>query len=72
MGEMSYRRLGTSGLAVSVVGLGCNNFGGRIDAERARAVLDAALDEGINLLDTADRYGGPGASEEIIGAATMW
>lgn len=69
MGEMSYRRLGASGLVVSVVGLGCNNFGGRTDAERSRTVIDAALDEGINLFDTADRYGGAGVSEEIIGAA---
>jgi aryl-alcohol dehydrogenase-like predicted oxidoreductase len=69
MTEMSYRRLGASGLAVSVVGLGCNNFGGRTDAERSKAVIDAALAEGITLFDTADRYGGTGVSEEILGAA---
>ena len=69
MGEMSYRRLGASGLAVSVVGLGCNNFGGRTDSERSATVIAAALDEGINLFDTADRYGGAGASEAILGAA---
>jgi len=65
---MSYRRLGTSGLAVSVVGLGCNNFGGRIDADRSNAVIDAALEAGITLFDTADSYGF-GRSEEILGAA---
>jgi aryl-alcohol dehydrogenase-like predicted oxidoreductase len=70
MVEMSYRRLGNSGLAVSVIGLGCNNFGRRVGAQMTRAVLDAALDLGINLLDTADVYGTPhGASEEVIGAA---
>jgi aryl-alcohol dehydrogenase-like predicted oxidoreductase len=68
MSEMSYRRLGTSGLAVSVVGLGCNNFGGRIDADRSNAVIDAALEAGITLFDTADSYGF-GRSEEILGAA---
>jgi aryl-alcohol dehydrogenase-like predicted oxidoreductase len=67
---MSYRRLGDSGLAVSAVGIGCNNFGSRIDADRAREVVHAALDLGINLFDTADVYGAPaGASEEILGAA---
>lgn len=66
---MSYRRLGNSGLAVSVVGLGCNNFGGRLDAERSTAVVHAAIDAGINLFDTADTYGGAGRSEEILGAA---
>ena len=68
MSEMSYRRLGASGLAVSVVGLGCNNFGGRIDAERSNEVIDAALEAGITLFDTADSYG-VGRSEEILGAA---
>jgi aryl-alcohol dehydrogenase-like predicted oxidoreductase len=66
---MSYRRLGGSGLAVSVVGLGCNNFGARIDEERSTEVVRAALDAGINLFDTADVYGGAGRSEEILGAA---
>ena len=51
---MRYRTLGDSGLLVSVVGLGCNNFGGRLDVARTRAVVDAAIDEGITLLDTAD------------------
>lgn len=69
MGEMGYRRLGQSGLAVSVVGVGCNNFGSRIDAESARAVVHAALDEGITLFDTADVYGNRGGSEELLGSA---
>jgi aryl-alcohol dehydrogenase-like predicted oxidoreductase len=54
---------------VSVVGLGCNNFGGRIDEEASRAVIDAALDAGVTFFDTADVYGGGGGSEEIIGRA---
>jgi aryl-alcohol dehydrogenase-like predicted oxidoreductase len=62
------RRLGDSGLEVSLVGLGCNNFGGRLDAGGTAAVLEAALDAGITFLDTADIYGGAGASEELIGA----
>src|SRR5436309_1638615 len=68
--EMEFRRLGGSGLAVSVVGLGCNNFGRRIDAKRSTEVVGAALDAGINLFDTADVYGTPhGASEELLGEA---
>ncbi len=67
---MRYRRLGSSGLAVSVVGLGCNTFGRKVDADGARAVVDAALDLGVNLFDTADHYGRPyGTSEEFLGAA---
>jgi aryl-alcohol dehydrogenase-like predicted oxidoreductase len=70
MSEMSYRRLGPSGLVVSVVGLGCNNFGRKLDADGTRAVVDAAVEAGINLFDTADIYGTPhGASEEQLGAA---
>ena len=61
------RRLGDSQLEVSVVGLGCNNFGRRLDLERTRAVLEAALDAGITFFDTADVYGGGGASEELMG-----
>jgi len=61
---METRRIGS--LEVSVVGLGCNNFGGRIDEDRTRAVVDAALDEGITLFDTADNYG-DGRSEEFLG-----
>jgi len=60
------RRLGDSELEVSVVGLGCNNFGGRTGRDGTAAVLEAALDAGITFLDTADIYGG-GASEELIG-----
>jgi len=67
---MRYRRLGDSGLAVSVVGLGCNSFGRRIDAVQVKAVVDAAVDAGITLFDTSDTYGDPaGASEELLGAA---
>ncbi|MEU7904234.1 aldo/keto reductase [Actinoplanes sp. NPDC049118] len=67
---MSYRRLGTSGLVVSVVGIGCNNFGRKLDVDGTRAVVDAAFDAGITLFDTADIYGTPhGASEECLGAA---
>jgi aryl-alcohol dehydrogenase-like predicted oxidoreductase len=58
------RRLGNSGLAVSVVGLGTNNFGTRLDLDATRAVIHAALDAGITLFDTADIYG---RSEELIG-----
>src|SRR5436190_14738827 len=64
MTDMRYRRLGDSGLVVSVVGLGCNNFGRRIDVEATRAVVDAAIESGINLLDTADIYG---ESEDYLG-----
>ncbi|MEV6843730.1 aldo/keto reductase [Actinoplanes sp. NPDC051411] len=70
MSDMSYRRLGASGLVVSVVGLGCNNFGRKLDADGTREVVDAAFDAGITLFDTADVYGTPhGASEEVLGAA---
>ncbi len=66
---MEYRNLGNSGLKVSVVGLGCNNFGMRCDAEATRAVVHCALDQGINFFDTADIYGNRGASEEMLGTA---
>lgn len=70
MTEMSYRRLGDSGLVVSVVGIGCNNFGRKLDADGTREVVDAAIDAGITLFDTADIYGTPhGSSEELLGAA---
>ena len=55
---MKMRRLGTSGLKVSEVGLGCNNFGMRIDQKATQEVVDAALGSGITLFDTADIYGG--------------
>jgi len=64
---MRTRRLGTDGPEVSAVGLGCNNFGMRVDLEGTRAVVDAALDAGITLLDTADIYGGKGGSESLLG-----
>ncbi|MFY9891237.1 MAG: aldo/keto reductase [Streptosporangiaceae bacterium] len=64
---MRYRPLGNSGLVVSVVGLGCNNFGRRLDVAQTRAVVDAAIDSGVTLLDTADIYGGAGRSEELLG-----
>ncbi|HTG74116.1 MAG TPA: aldo/keto reductase [Terriglobia bacterium] len=63
---MEYRRLGS--LNVSLVGIGCNNFGWRTDAAGTAAVVDAALDAGINFFDTADCYGA-GQSEEFLGAA---
>src|SRR6266571_4814296 len=66
---MRYKPLGNSGLVVSVVGLGCNNFGGRLDLAGTSAVIDAAIDRGITLFDTADTYGGGGRSEELIGEA---
>jgi aryl-alcohol dehydrogenase-like predicted oxidoreductase len=61
------RRLGSDGPEVSVAGLGCNNFGMRVDLEGTRAVVDAALDAGVTLLDTADIYGGKGGSEALLG-----
>jgi len=67
MPTMRYRTLGDSGLLVSVVGLGCNNFGGRIDVQRTRAVVDAAIDVGITLFDTAEMYGNDGGSELALG-----
>src|ERR1051326_836458 len=63
---MEKRKIGS--LDVSVVGLGCNNFGWRIDASATKAVVDAALESGINFLATADIYGG-GQSEEYLGLA---
>src|SRR5271168_3008547 len=64
---MDKRSLGASGPQVSLVGLGCNNFGGRIDLDASRLVIDKALDLGITLFDTADTYGDRGGSEEILG-----
>jgi aryl-alcohol dehydrogenase-like predicted oxidoreductase len=62
---MDFRHLGDSGLVVSVVGLGTNNLGMKLDDEQSREVVHAALDEGITLFDTADSYG---ASEQRLGA----
>jgi aryl-alcohol dehydrogenase-like predicted oxidoreductase len=64
---MEFRNLGRCGLKVSLVGLGCNNFGGRIDATGSQAVIRKALDLGITLFDTADVYGNRGGSEAILG-----
>ncbi|MGA8246049.1 MAG: aldo/keto reductase [Nocardioides sp.] len=69
MSEMTYRPLGDSGLMVSAVGVGCNAFGRRVDLDGVREILDAAQDVGVTLLDTADIYGGDGASESLIGEA---
>jgi aryl-alcohol dehydrogenase-like predicted oxidoreductase len=63
---MRTRRLGTSDLTVTVVGLGCNNFGRRVDEDGTRAVVDAALDAGVTFFDTADIYGN-GESETLLG-----
>lgn len=64
---METRTIGS--LQVSVVGLGCNNFGRRIDAGQTQRVVDAALEHGITLFDTADVYGGDGRSEQLLGEA---
>ena len=69
MNEMNTRPLGDSGIQVSVVGLGCNNFGRRVDLAGTRAVIDAAVGDGVTFLDTADIYGPSGASEELMGEA---
>ncbi len=64
---MDIRNLGASGLRVSAVGLGCNNFGQRTDLETSRKVIHRALDLGITLFDTADIYAGMGGSETVLG-----
>lgn len=65
---MNKRKLGKSNIDVSVVGLGCNNFGGRMaDIAAVRAVVHRALDLGVTLIDTADTYGNKGKSEELLG-----
>lgn len=70
MSEMEYRALGDSGLMVSAVGIGCNAFSRRVDAEGVSDILAAARDVGVTLLDTADSYGDtPGASEALLGDA---
>ncbi len=65
---MRYRAVGDSGLMVSTVGVGCNAFGARIDFDQTKAVVEAALDAGISLFDTADSYA-DGVSEEFLGRA---
>jgi aryl-alcohol dehydrogenase-like predicted oxidoreductase len=68
--EMDYRPLGSSGLMVSAVGIGCNAFGRRVDQDGVVSILSAARDNGVTLLDTADIYGGePGQSESMLGDA---
>jgi aryl-alcohol dehydrogenase-like predicted oxidoreductase len=64
---MLHRQLGRSGLRVSLIGLGCNNFGGRIGLDATRAVVDAAIERGVTLFDTADIYGERGGSETLLG-----
>jgi len=64
---MKLRNLGKSGLQVSLIGLGCKNFGQRMDLESSRLVIHKALDAGITLFDTADVYGGRGGSETAMG-----
>lgn len=64
---MEIRNLGSSGLRVSVAGLGCNNFGSRLDVEATRRVVHRALDKGVTLFDTADGYGNRGGSESQLG-----
>jgi aryl-alcohol dehydrogenase-like predicted oxidoreductase len=68
MADLPQRRLGDDGPEVSVIGLGCNNFGRRVDLDGTRAVVDAALEQGITFLDTSNTYGDPrGRSEEFLG-----
>ena len=66
---MEIRNLGGSGLRVSAIGLGCNNFGERADFATTQAILDRAIDKGITFFDTADTYGPRGKSEELMGQA---
>ncbi|HEY4669317.1 MAG TPA: aldo/keto reductase [Tepidiformaceae bacterium] len=66
---MEFRNLGRSGLQVSVVGVGCNNFGRRMDPAQTKAVVDRAIELGINFFDTANVYGPRGLSEEYLGQA---
>jgi aryl-alcohol dehydrogenase-like predicted oxidoreductase len=67
--EMTYRQLGHSGLTVSAVGIGCNNFGARMADADVSSVVDAAIEAGITLFDTADVYGNRGGSETLLGQA---
>jgi aryl-alcohol dehydrogenase-like predicted oxidoreductase len=64
---MIKRAFGSTGLMVSALGLGCNNFGRRLDLEKTRAVVDSAIAAGINFFDTADVYGDRGGSETLFG-----
>jgi aryl-alcohol dehydrogenase-like predicted oxidoreductase len=71
---MRHRQLGRSGLTVSIAGLGCNNFGasvgGRLDLKKTRALVDAALDSGITLFDTANTYGDRGGRSAVADATS--
>ena len=67
--ELPRRRIGRSDLMATALGLGCNNFGWRTDAETSREIVHAALDLGVNFFDTADIYGRRGGSERLLGAA---
>ena len=69
MPTLATRPLGDSQIQATVVGLGCNNFGHRVDLAGTRAILDAAIEHGVTFLDTADIYGPSGASEELMGQA---
>jgi aryl-alcohol dehydrogenase-like predicted oxidoreductase len=64
---MMMRPFGSTGLQVSALGLGCNNFGGRLDLEGTRRVVDAAIAAAITFIDTADAYGNRGGSERLLG-----
>jgi aryl-alcohol dehydrogenase-like predicted oxidoreductase len=66
---MIYQQLGLSGLTVSTIGIGCNNFGARMPDEDVPAVVNTAIDAGITLFDTADVYGNAGGSEVLLGKA---
>ena len=67
---MRYRQLGRSGLTVSVLALGCNTFGLSLDAAQSRTLVEAALEAGVTLFDTAQAYGSPrGSSESFLGEA---
>ena len=66
--DLTQRPLGHSGIQVPIVGVGCNAFGSRIDADQVQQVVDAAIERGVTFFDTADTYG-LGASEELLGAA---
>lgn len=66
---MQYRNLGNAGVKVSAIGIGCNQFGGKVDKDGTKEIIHKALDEGINFFDTADVYGNLGTSEEYVGAA---
>lgn len=69
---MEYRNLGRAGVKVSAIGIGCNQFGGKVDATGTKAIVQRALEEGINFFDTANVYGNPnGTSEEFLGAALV-